>query len=262
MMGDFRRTIYVWLNVINALLLRDIRMRAGKFYVGYLVIFLMPFAHLAIVLTIFAIILTRAPAFGTQPIIFFGLSVLPFVLFVYPSRQVLLSLGANRPLLYFPRVKIFDVFVARGILEFANGMAVAGVVCLVLFLAAGDFSPRDPLGFVSALFLTLYLGFSWGAYNALIAHLFHFWALVFNLCFPLFWMASGILFNIHGLPTNYAYLLSFNPLLQCVEFIRYAYYDGYPKDFVDVWYIFWFSTVLLSGALLFERTFRRQLLSV
>jgi hypothetical protein len=26
------RPIHVWLNVINALLLRDIRMRAGKFY--------------------------------------------------------------------------------------------------------------------------------------------------------------------------------------------------------------------------------------
>jgi hypothetical protein len=34
----------------------------------------------------------------------------------------------NRPLLYFPRVKIIDVFVARGLLETANGMAVAGVV--------------------------------------------------------------------------------------------------------------------------------------
>jgi capsular polysaccharide transport system permease protein len=261
MVGNSERSIRVWLNVINALLLRDIRMRAGKFYMGYLVIFLMPFAHLAIILTIFAVILSRVPAFGNQPIIFFGVSVLPFVIFVYPSRQVLISLGANRPLLYFPRVKIVDVFIARGVLEFANGMAVAAVVCLVLFLAEGEFSPRDPLGFVSSLLLTLYLGFSWGAYNALIAHLFHFWAIAFNLCFPLFWMASGILFNVHGLPDQYAYFLWFNPLLQCVEFLRYAYYDGYPSNFFDAGYIFWFATVLLACALLFERTFRRQLLS-
>ena len=47
------RPFQVWLNVINALLLRDIRARAGNFYLGYLVIFLMPFVHLGVVLAIF-----------------------------------------------------------------------------------------------------------------------------------------------------------------------------------------------------------------
>jgi capsular polysaccharide transport system permease protein len=205
--------------------------------------------------------LGRAPPFGNQPVIFFGLSVLPFVIFVYPSRQVLIALPTNQPLLYFPRVKIIDVFVARGLLEFANGMAVAAVVCVTLYLIEGEFAPRDPLGFMMSLVLTLYLGFAWGAYNALIAHLFHFWAVAFNLMFPLLWIAGGIVYNVHGVPTQYAYLLSFNPLLQCIEYIRYAYYDGYPDDLLDVWYVFWFATCFLAATFVFERTFRRQLLS-
>jgi capsular polysaccharide transport system permease protein len=61
------RPIHVWLNVINALLLRDIRTRAGRFYTGYLVIFLMPFAHLAIVLIVFVIMLGKVPPIGTDP---------------------------------------------------------------------------------------------------------------------------------------------------------------------------------------------------
>jgi hypothetical protein len=32
--GHSERSILIWLNVINALLLRDIRMRAGKFYIA------------------------------------------------------------------------------------------------------------------------------------------------------------------------------------------------------------------------------------
>jgi capsular polysaccharide transport system permease protein len=261
MLGNSERAIQVWLNVINALLLRDIRMRAGKYYVGYIVIFLMPFAHLAVLLTIW-LILGKIPSFGTQPTIFFGLSILPFVIFLYPARQVSISLAANKPLLYFPRVKIADVFIARGILEFANGMAVAAVVFLVLFLTEGEFLPRDPTGLVAALTLTLYLGFSWGAWNALFAHLFHFWAIAFNLMFPVLWLLSGGIFYLYGIPRNYAYLLSFNPLLQCVEYIRYSYYDGYPSDFLDVGYAFWFATCLIASAFFFERTFRRQLLSV
>jgi capsular polysaccharide transport system permease protein len=260
MPGAIERSIRVWLNVVNALLLRDIRVRAGRFYIGYLAIFSMPFLHLAIILIAWLVIFKRPPPFGNQAVIFYGISVLPFVIFVYPARQIMMSLLINKPLLSFSRVKVVDLFISRGILEFANGMAVAALVCVVLFVAEGDFSPRDPLGFLSALILTLYLGFGWGAYNAIFAALFPGWAIGFNLCFPVLWLGSGILFNFHGFPLQYAYMLSFNPLLHCVEWLRYAYYDGYPTDLLDPSYTFWFATSLIAGAFFWERMFRRKIL--
>jgi capsular polysaccharide transport system permease protein len=260
-MAESVRTIHVWLNVINALLLRDIRMRAGKFYTGYLFIFLMPFAHLAVVLTA-NVTMGKAPPIGTQPIIYFGLSILPFVIFVYPSRQIVMGLALNRPLLYFPRVKIMDVIVARGLLETANGMAVSGLVLLVLFLATDEFEPRDPLGMMNALLLTLYIGFAWGAYNCLIGHLIRVWFYAFNVFFPVLWIGSGIIINVHGLPVEIRHIVAFNPLFQCIEYLRYSYYEGYPVELLDVGYPFWFATCLLASALLLERLLRRQLLSV
>lgn len=254
------RRIHVWLNVINALLLRDIRARAGRFYTGYLVIFLMPFLHLAVVLIIMTL-LGRAPTVGTQPIVFYGLSVLPFVIFIYPSRQIVTGLLTNRPLLYFPRVKIADVIVARGLLEGANGVLVSAIVILVLFVATGEFEPRDPMGVMCAVLLTLYLGIAWGAYNSLIAVLFPVWAFCYALMFPLLWMASGILLNIYGFPADIQHYLAFNPLLHCVEYIRHSYYEGYPDDILDVGYVFWFATSLLAATLSLERMFRRQLLT-
>jgi capsular polysaccharide transport system permease protein len=259
-MGSVEQSIRVWLNVINAIILRDIRVRAGKFYTGYLIIFLMPFAHLGVLLAFYAFVRKPAP-FGNQDIIFFGISILPFVIFVYPARQVLLGPLMNRPLLYFPRVKIMDLVLARGILEFANGMAVAALVCFVLFLAEGEFAPRDLFGFLLALVLSVYLGFAWGAYNCIWAQLFPFWAIAFNLTFPVVWLSAGILFNVHGLPDNIEKLFAFNPLLQCVEYIRYAYFDGYPDNLLDVPYVFWFATVLVVSALVLERVLRRRLMS-
>jgi capsular polysaccharide transport system permease protein len=259
--GAVAHSIHVWLNVINAILLRDIRVRAGRFYVGYIIIFLMPFAHLGVILFIFSAT-NKTPQVGTSAVIFFGVSILPFVIFVYPARQILLALMTNSPLLRFSRVKIIDLFVARGLLETANGMAVSAIVCLALFIATGEFTPRDPLGFVCALLLTLYLGCGWGAYNALIAHKFHFWSLAFNLFFPLLWIVAGIAVNNHGFPNPYPRILAFNPLFQCVEYIRYSYYEGYPDDLLDVGYIFWFATCLIAAALILERTFRRILLAV
>jgi capsular polysaccharide transport system permease protein len=253
-------SFHVWLNVINAILLRDIRVRAGRFYTGYLVIFLMPFLHLGVVLTFF-IFASRIPPVGTQPTVFFGLSILPFVVFLYPSRQILVGLAANRPLLYFPRVKIMDIIFARGLLETANGLMVSAVVCLVLFLATGEFSPRDPFGLVCAILLTLYLGIAWGLINALIAHVFHFWYFAFNVFFPLMWVLSGILFNPHAIPSPYKDYLAYNPLLQCVEYIRYAYYEGYPDDILDIRYAFWTATCLIAFGLVIERSSRRIMLS-
>jgi capsular polysaccharide transport system permease protein len=255
------RPIHVWLNVVNALLLRDIRTRAGRFYTGYLVIFLMPFAHLAVVIIAFVIILGKAPPFGTDPIIFFGLSVLPFVIFTYPARQIVLGVLTNRPLLYFPRVKVMDVIVARAVLEAANGMAVSGMVLLFVIAIGGEFEPRDPLGMLCALLLTLYIGIAWGAYNCLIAFLVRFWAMAFNLVFPLLWLGSGIIINVHGFPSQIQQWFAYNPLFQCIEYLRYSYYEGYPDEFLDVGYIFWFATCLLAASFLLERLLRRLLLS-
>jgi capsular polysaccharide transport system permease protein len=254
------RSFHVWLNVINALLLRDIRVRAGKYYMGYLLIFLMPFLHLGVVLIIFAGI-GRTPNVGTDPVIFYGLSILPFVVFVYPSRQITFSLAANRPLLYFPRVQIMDIIIARGLLEAANGMAVSAVVFLVLVLTTEEFSPRDSLGVLSALLLTLYLGFAYGLINALISRAFEFWHYAFNALFPLLWIISGIVFNLHALPAPYRAYLAYNPLLQCIEYIRYSYYEGYPGDVISIQYVFWTATCMIAIGLLAERASRRVLLA-
>jgi hypothetical protein len=121
---------------IGAILLRDIKLRAGPYYTGYLMILLMPLAHLLIVVTIFRILGRLAPH-GTDQMVYFGISILPFVVFTYLSRQIVISLAENRPLLYFNRVKIFDILLARGILE-----AVGSVVFFYLNLHIGGLFNR------------------------------------------------------------------------------------------------------------------------
>jgi capsular polysaccharide transport system permease protein len=111
------------------------------------------------------------------------------------------------------------------------------------------------------LLLTLYLGCAWGFVNALLAHLFHFWSYAFNIFFPLMWLLSGILFNPHAILSPYKEYLSYNPLLQCVEYIRYSYYEGYPGDLLDVSYVFWTATCIIALGFSIERASRRVLLS-
>jgi capsular polysaccharide transport system permease protein len=246
--------------VIGAILLRDIKQRAGRYYTGFLMILLMPLAHLLIVVMIFHIIGRLAPQ-GTDQVVYFGLSILPFVIYVYLSRQIVVALAENRPLLYFNRVKIFDILLARGILEATGSVVVFIILVCIMAVYATDFSPRDWPGIVFAVAATIYFSFSFGVPNALIAHVLPVWYVFYNLTIPLMWLASGIIFFPTAIPDPYDRWLALNPLLQCVEWIRYAYYEDYPDKLLNIPYLITFATACLAVSLIAERLARRVLLS-
>jgi capsular polysaccharide transport system permease protein len=246
--------------VIGAILLRDIKQRAGPYYTGFLMILLMPLAHLLIVVMVFQAFGRLAPQ-GTDQVVYFGLSVLPFVIYTYLSRQVVVALAENRPLLYFNRVKIFDILLARGILEATGSVVVFFILVCIMALYATDFSPRDWPGIVFAVAATIYFSFSFGVPNALIAHVLPVWYVFFNLTIPLLWLSSGIIFFPTAIPDPYDRWLALNPLLQCVEWIRSAYYEDYPDKLLNIPYLITFATVCLAVSLIAERLARRVLLS-
>jgi len=245
---------------IGAILLRDIKQRAGPYYTGFLMILLMPLAHLLIVVIAFHAFGRLAPQ-GTDQVVYFGLSVLPFVIYTYLSRQIVISLAENRPLLYFNRVKIFDILLARGILEAVGSVVVFIILVCIMAVYATDFSPRDWPGIVFAVAVTIYFSFSFGVPNALIAHVLPVWYVFFNLTIPLLWLTSGIIFFPTAIPDPYDRWLALNPLLQCVEWIRYAYYEDYPDKLLNIPYLITFATVCLAVSLIAERLARRVLLS-
>jgi capsular polysaccharide transport system permease protein len=245
---------------IGAILLRDIRLRAGPYYTGFLMVLLMPLGHLLIVLTTFHLFGRLAPQ-GTDQIVYFGISILPFVIFAYLSRRIVLALAENRPLLYFNRVKIFDILLARGILEAAGSVVVFIIVVCLLSFYSNDFSPRDWPGIVFAVAATIYFSFCIGVPNALIARVFPPWAYAFFLSMPVWWAACGIIFFPTAIPEPYDRWLALNPLLQCVEWIRYAYYEDYPDKLLNIPYLIAFATTSLAVSLVAERLVRRVLLT-
>jgi capsular polysaccharide transport system permease protein len=95
----------------------------------------------------------------------------------------------------------------------------------------------------------------------MIAHVLPVWYIFSNLSIPVFWLASGILFFPSAIPDPYDRWLALNPLLQCVEWIRYAYYEDYPDKLLNIPYLIAFATACLAVSLIAERLARRVLLS-
>ncbi|MGB6176820.1 MAG: hypothetical protein WBF43_10915 [Methylocella sp.] len=245
---------------IGAILLRDVKLRAGAYYTGFLMTLLMPLAHLLIVVIVYHVLGRLAPV-GTDQVVYYGLSVLPFVIYVYLSRQIVMALAENRPLLHFNRVKIFDILIARGVLEAAGSVVVFIIFICLVAVYSNDFSPRDWPGIVFAVAATIYFSFSMAVPNALIASVLPVWFVFFNLSMPVFWLASGILFFPSAIPDPYDRWLALNPLLQCVEWIRYSYYEDYPDKLLNIPYLITCATVCLAVSLVAERLARRVLLT-
>jgi capsular polysaccharide transport system permease protein len=244
------------LAVIRAILLRDIRILTGTYCFGILMLLLMPLGHLLAVVLIYHVLGRMAPQ-GTDQTVYYGLSILPFVIYIYMARQIIISVMLNRPLLYFTRVKIFDILIARCILEIANAIFVFIIIVLILSFYSNGFSPRDWTGIVFAVAATIYLAFCMGMINALISHVVPVWPLLFNLSAPILWAASGIVFFPADIPDPYNHWLAWNPLLQCVEWLRFSYYENYPDTVMNIPYLLGVSTALLALSLVAEKLSRR-----
>lgn len=241
--------------VVKALMLRDMRTRFGRTLFGYVVIIGWPLSHLLILMSVYLLLRSMVPI-GTSPAVFFATGVLPYILFLYPSRMIMLSIVQNSPLLYFPIVKSFDIILARGLLEAVTAFWVTAIFCFILILFRVDITPIFPEEALRAIFATIYLAFSLGFFSAVLYKIFRAWLVVHIVVIIGLYLTSGALFLPSALPDTVQYYLSFNPLLHSVEWLRAAYYDGYSYGLLSREYLLSFSTAFLFAGLVAERAMR------
>lgn len=252
--------IVVQARVISALILRDVKTRFGANPVNYLVAVAWPLAHLFILLIIYTVLGRSAP-YGTSAVQFFATGVLPFLLFNYPARFVMLSVPMNAPLLGFPVVTLFDVIMARVLLEIISAFAVIIIMAAILFAIGIDIAPRDSVAAVAALGSTLLLASGVGILNALIVKKIPAWTIAFILFSIIVYACSGIVFLPDALPEYIRDILAWNPILHSVSWFRSAYYEGYGQLHLDRQYLVVFGLMSLLLSLALERLGRSWLLT-
>ncbi|MEP9353631.1 hypothetical protein ABLE93_08535 [Xanthobacter sp. KR7-65] len=236
--------------VVGAVIMRDLQTRFGTGYFGFLLGLVMPLGHLTVAIGV-TLLLGRPAPLGSDNAVFLMTGVLPFILWLYSHRQIMLTLAQNRPLLYFPGVDVFDLFAARIILEVVTGTLVVIIVLATLSILGHDLLIYSWRGFVFALILSWILGIATGlAFGALgafapVAFLFG------NIIGPLLWAISGIFFLPDSLPDVVRTILSYNPLCQIIDCLRVAYYSEYSSSFFDPYILYVSILVLLAVGMIF-----------
>ena len=246
-------------DVMAAVMLRDMRTRFFNHGLGFLIQSLWPLAHMLIIITINTFAGRSAP-YGSSPLIYFGAGLIPTLAFLYISRFMSLSVALNKNMLSFPIVKVTDILFARAFLE-----VIAGCITLfllwIIFIALGlSPYPDNPEQAVMAYMASVLLALGIGTIAGVITSFLPIFATAYALAGILFYLSSGCLFVTPNLPDQIAIPLSYNPVAQCVEWMRVAYFENYSDRLLDREYLLAFGLVSLFIGLVAERCSRRILM--
>lgn len=214
-----------YLHVLNALILRDMRTRFGASIWGYAVVVLWPCAHVFILIAIYSFQKVPAPI-GDSSALFFATGAVPVLIFQYISREVMKSVIVNKPLTYYPQVKLFDLVFSRILVEIVTGFLGLIIVASILVSIGVDVIPFDPFTAMCGYLSAILLGIGVGTINVAIIGFFPGWMLGYALFSILMYLSSGVMFMPSYLPDKVYLWMKYNPALQLSEWIRSAYYPG------------------------------------
>lgn len=254
--SPWRELLRTQFQVLYALMMHDIKSRYFGNGLGYVVTILWPSAHMAIIMVIF-VFGKRPVPYGQSAALYAATGVLPYIAWNYISRFVLLGLLTNKSFLQYPIIKPLDMMFARLALEMVSiSMVTAGLIA-IMAICQVPVMPinlgQAALGLLSAVFL----GIGFGIFNGVISMIFPLWNIGYVLVLITFWITSGLAINPEALPGQLGYIISWNPLLHSVEWVRTAYYYDFPAHLLDKSYVLWMAAGSLAFGLLGERILRR-----
>jgi len=247
--------------VMFALMLRNMRTKFFGNGFGNVIAVAWPLSHIVILVIAFSVT-GRAAPYGDSTALFVATGVLPFQTFSYVSRSTMLMVIRNRPLLAFPEVKILDMLFASALLEIMSACCVVIIFLILAWCSGIDAMPRDIIQASYALGAAMLLGLGCGILNGVIALAAPGWFVGYTLMIMILWPTAGIFFVPDALPAFARDILAYNPLLQVIEWMRSAYYEGYGDLVLDRTYVLSVAVAMLFLGLLLERAMRGHLLAV
>lgn len=247
------------INVMHAVILRDIRSRFFDHGLGFLIVPLFPVAHMVLLLAIYKVV-DRQSIFGDDLVLFFATGLIPVLMFNYVSRFMSVSLLANKGMLAFPAVKLLDIVLARSALELV-GIVLAILFVVIIILSVGSSPvPRSTIDVLMVLSLVSILSVGVGIVVSVISAIWPFFAMFYSLFTAVIYLSSGAPIYLHSFPDLVPYYCSFNPTFHAVEWIRQSYYLGYPAYQLSKTYLAGWAFGSLAVGLLMERCLRKSIM--
>jgi capsular polysaccharide transport system permease protein len=247
--ATFRENLRVQGSVVGALIMRELHTRYGRDNVGYVWLLLEPL----LLASMIALLHSQSPSHFGSDIKPVPLSILGYCVFITFRSIVNRSEGAleaNLPLLYHKNVTVFDILIARAVLE-AAGTTMSLVVLMSLSVVLGMANlPERPLFVLLALACMFILSFGT---SMIVCAGTHDKPAIGRLVHPISYVLmplSGAFFCVEWFTPKIQAILSWVPLVHIFELLRYGYFRTATPQFIDPIYLTgWLLGTLLIGLL-------------
>ena len=245
--------------VLNALVLREIKTRFGAHQLGYLWALIEPGLWIGTFVAMFYMLDRTGPG-GMETVSFIATGLIPYMLFRETTSRAVSAIGANKGLLFYPQIRPLDLVLARVVLEFVTLLTVFAAIIFIASMWQGT-SPRVAdglqfvIGFAAAAGLGGSLGLTLVGLSVFIPAIERLHGPVLR---PLFWF-SGIFYTANGLPPVARDVMLYNPVLHVVEFVRSGWFTEYRSQHASILYVCGWIVALTFVGLLIERAARRRL---
>jgi len=249
---EFLQALSVQGRVISALTLRETRSRYGNRKLGFFWAFFEPLAHVGVFVAIFSS-MSRTSPIGDNIGLFILTGIIPFQLFSNIVNNIMSGLTVNKALLGYPQVMPLDIIISRVVIEFVS-IALVFIVCLIFASSYGITIKIDNfIQMMEAVVLVVLIATGVGMINLSITLSMPSYSNIYAaLSRPLYFM-SGIFFTMDFLSPEALTYLSYNPLLNIVEWFRSGFYTSFDSSLYDKEYTVTFSLVIFFIGLLIER---------
>lgn len=247
-MNELRKALSIQGRVLYALILREALAKHGKSRIGYIWALLEPITQVLMLVAIFSALGRRSPV-GGDLAVFFTTGIVPWLIYSSLSSRMSGALGANQALLSYPHVTPFDVLAGRALLDAVTLLVVFVLIVVSLRLVGMAFEVYDLFNVLMGLLTLMVFSAGVGLINSSIRVYFDSWDKLFNTINRPLYFLSGVFFTAAGLPPQARQYLQWNPIFQCIEWVRSGFFSTYQNTYINYGYAVGCSlTMLLIGA--------------
>ena len=258
-MAPFWRGLRIQRRVVHALIIREIYSRFGRESLGFAWIVAEPLVFAIPVLFVWRAI--RDPnEHGLSLVPFIWSGYLPLLLFRHLGGRIMFFIRANVPLLYHQRVKIFDTFFARAVLEIFSNLT-ALVISFAVFYAIGALDvPRDLPMFYFGYFYMIWWAVAVALIIGALSERTDWVQQIWTPYSYLYMMFAGFLYLADWLPPTLRNVALFSPYLQAYEMIRGGVFGTTITTYGDPVYTTFVLAILTLFGLWLMRESRRYVI--
>lgn len=259
-LNEFLKSFSIQLRVIGALIMRELHTRYGRDNIGYLWIIFEPMIFATgIGLLHSGSSSSEFAMTDIKPVPFAIIGYGTFIIFRNIVNRSSGTIESNAPLLYHRMVTLFDMLLARTILE------TSGILCsifILIFLSyCLDFGglPCRPIFIIIGQLYMMWLSF---ATSMIVCAATYESPTIERLIHPMTYFAmpiSAIFFMLEWVPAPYRQWLECVPMAQCIEIVRYGQFESASAKYFDIGYLNIFCSLMTLVGLLSLRIVRREI---